>query len=113
MKKTAKVRAFLLVAAAMALTWISLGTPSIHAQSEGPDAIDPTFALTFTEAINNHNSGGVLQHFAQGGDVVFDNSVFGIPSQTITAAEYAARQSPNRPDVPTDIRLEIVDGCLQ
>ena len=113
MKKTAKERDFLLVVVAIALAWLALGTPSTQAQSEGSDAIDPAFTLSFTDVINNHNSTGVLQHFVQGADVMFDNSVFGIQSQTMSADEYAARQRPNQPDVPTDIRLEVVDGSLQ
>jgi hypothetical protein len=114
MKKTA----LLLAVSTLALTWLAPTAPILpaahaRAQVTNEDSIDPIFALTFTEAINNHNPDGVLQHFVEDGRVVFENSMFGLPSKTMAASEYAARQRPNQPDVPTDIHIEIVDGSVQ
>lgn len=66
-----------------------------------------------TEAINNHNPDAVLRHFADGGTVTLDSLVFDVAPVSLTAAEYAARQSADQPDVPTDIRIETVQGSLQ
>ncbi|HEX8600116.1 MAG TPA: hypothetical protein VF952_16560 [Chloroflexia bacterium] len=101
------------IVTALALTWLGLGAPGARAQATGPDAIDPIYALTLTEAINNHEAAAVLDHFVKGGSVTFDTSVFDTNNRTLTAAEYADRQRPDQPDVPTDIRLEIVDRSLQ
>lgn len=97
--------------AVIALMWLD-GT-SARAQATGPDAIDPIYALSLTEAINNRDPDLVLEHFVAGGTVTFDNSGFAVPNETIPAAEYAARHRPNNPDIPADVRLEIVDGSLQ
>lgn len=90
-----------------------LDAASARAQTTTPDTIDPVYPLSLTEAINNRNPDLVLEHFVAGGTVTFDNSAFSVPNETITAAEYAARHRPNNPDIPADIRLEIVDGSLQ
>jgi hypothetical protein len=116
--KTMTRIALLLALAAIALTWLELGAPPpLHAharaQATGPDAIDPALPLALTEAINNHNPNAVQGPFVQGATVVFDNSMFGIPNTTLTHAQYAARQRPDQPDVPADIRLEVVDGSVQ
>lgn len=97
--------------AAIALLWVD--ATSARAQATGPDAIDPIYALSLTEAINNRDPDLVLEHFVAGGTVTFDNSAFAVPNETIPAAEYAARHRPNNPDIPADVRLEIVDGSLQ
>jgi hypothetical protein len=99
------------VVAVIALLWVD--ATSTKAQATTPDAIDPIYALSLTEAINNRNPDLVLEHFVAGGTVTFDNSGFSVPNETITAAEYAARYRPNDPDIPADVRLEIVDGSLQ
>jgi|GEM_PF-6379945 len=103
--------ALIFAIAALATAW--LAPAQARAQATNEDSIDPIFALTFTEAINNHDSASVLQHFVEDGRVVFENSRFGLPSKTMTASEYAARQRPNQPDVPTDIQIELVDGSVQ
>ncbi|HET6260923.1 MAG TPA: hypothetical protein VFG99_01635, partial [Chloroflexia bacterium] len=108
-----KKLALIVAATALALAGFGPGASSARAQGTGPDAIDPIYALSLTEAINDHNPNLVREHFVQGGTVVFDNSLFGIPNMTMTAAEYATRQRPDQPDVPTDIHLEIVDRSLQ
>lgn len=99
------------VVAVIALMW--LDAASARAQATGADAIDPIQALSLSEAINNRNPDLVLEHFVAGGTVTFDNSAFAIPNETITAAEYAARYRPNNPDIPADVRFEIVEGSLQ
>lgn len=109
MRKTA----YLLAVGAMALASIGLGVSPTRAQESGPDAIDPVYALTLTEAINGRAPAAVLEHFAPGGTVTFDNSLFGAASQTFTAREYADRHSADAPDVPVDIKLEIVDRSMQ
>ncbi|MDQ5823059.1 MAG: hypothetical protein M3441_02480 [Chloroflexota bacterium] len=101
------------IVTALALTWLGLGASGARAQAPGPDAIDPIYALTLTEAINNQDAAAVLDHFVKGGSVTFDTSVFDAANRTLTAAEYADRQRPDQPDVPTDIHLEIVDRSLQ
>ncbi len=109
MKKTA----IMLAVGALAFASLGPGAPSARAQGTGPAAIDPIFVLTLTEAINGREPAAVLEHFAPGGTVEFDNSVFGTANKTMTAREYADRQRADSPDVPTDIKLEIVDGSLQ
>ncbi|MDQ3928134.1 MAG: hypothetical protein M3328_03190, partial [Chloroflexota bacterium] len=94
--------------AAMVMTWIGGGASSPQAQE-----IDPTMVDGLTEAVNNHNPDAVLVHFAGGGMVVLDSAVFDVAPMTLTAGEYAARQRPNQPDVPTDIHIEAVQGSLQ
>ncbi len=101
------------IVTALALTWLGLGASGARAQATGPDVIDPIYALTLTEAINNKDAAAVLDHFVKGGSVTFDISVFDTANRTLTAAEYADRQRPDQPDVPTDISLEIVDRSLQ
>ena len=108
-----KKLALIVAAAAVVLAGFGTGASSARAQATGPDAIDPIYALSLTEAINNHNAALVLEHFVKGGTVVFDNSMFGLPNKTLTAAEYAARQRADEPDVPTDIHLEITDRSLE
>ncbi|HEX8217695.1 MAG TPA: hypothetical protein VF914_00635 [Chloroflexia bacterium] len=108
-----KKLALIVAAAAVVLAGVGTGASSARAQATGPDAIDPIYALSLTEAINNHNAALVLEHFVKGGTVVFDNSMFGLPNKTLTAAEYAARQRADEPDVPTDIHLEITDRSLE
>jgi hypothetical protein len=105
----------ILAVTALLLTGFGAGaSPSrAHAQDAGADAIDAVYPLSLTEAINNRNPDVVLQHFVDGGTVTFDNSAFSIPNETISAAQYAARQRPNNPEVPADLRLEVVDGSLQ
>src|SRR4028119_1773276 len=104
MKKSALIATI----AAISVSWLGSGASAARAQ--GNDAIDPIYALSLPEAINDKKPGAVLEHFVSGATVVFDNTAFGTPNRTLTAAEYAARQDPNEPDVPTDIHLEIVDG---
>jgi hypothetical protein len=105
--------ALLLAMAALTPAWLGLGTSAAQAQATGKDAIDPALPLALTVAINNHDPGAVEGPFVQGATVVFDNSIFGTPSTTMTPAQYAARQRPNQPDVPADIRLDVVDGSVQ
>jgi hypothetical protein len=109
MKKTV----IMLAVAAVAPALLGLGVSPARAQESGPDVIDPIFALTLTEAINGRKPAAVLDHFAPGGTVVFDNAVFGTPNTTLTAKEYADRQSAGAPDVPTDTSLAIVDQSMQ
>ncbi|HET9496166.1 MAG TPA: hypothetical protein VFR15_18215, partial [Chloroflexia bacterium] len=109
MKKTA----LLLAIGAMALASLVPGAASARAQEGGPHVIDPIFALTLTEDINDHDFAAVLDHFAPGGTVTFDNSLFGAANTVLTAREYANRQRAGSPDVPTDIKLEIVDRSMQ
>ncbi|HET6262654.1 MAG TPA: hypothetical protein VFG99_10520 [Chloroflexia bacterium] len=103
----------ILAVAALLLTGFGAGASPSRAQALGADAIDAVYPLSLTEAINNRNPDVVLQHFVDGATVTFDNSAFSIPDETIPAAQYAARQRPNNPDVPADLRLEVVDGSLQ
>jgi hypothetical protein len=100
----------ILAVAAVVLTGFGASASPSRAHAQGADAIDAVYPLSLTEVINNRNPDAVLRHFVDGATVTFDISVFGAPNKTITAAQYAARQDPNQPDVPTDIRLEVVDG---
>ncbi|HYP39572.1 MAG TPA: hypothetical protein VEX13_04360, partial [Chloroflexia bacterium] len=101
-----------LAVAAVVLTGFGASASPSRAQAQGAgaDAIDAVYPLSLTEVINNRNPDVVLRHFVDGATVTFDNSVFGVPNKTMTAAQYAERQDSNQPDVPTDIRLEVVDG---
>jgi hypothetical protein len=109
MKKTVLT----LAVGALALASLGAGAHQARAQESGPDVIDPIFALTLTEDINRHDVAAVLDHFAPGGTVTFDNSLFGAANTVLTAREYADRQRADSPDVPTDIKLEIVDRSMQ
>ena len=102
-----------LAVGALALASLGVGSPRASAQESGPDVIDPIFALTLTEDINRHDVAAVLDHFAPGGTVTLDNSLFGAANTVLTARVYADRQRADSPDVPTDIKLEIVDRSMQ
>jgi hypothetical protein len=103
------MRKIAIFAAATLVTLASLGTSlsQAHAQAIGPTMID-----SLTEGINSRQPGVVLDVFASGGTVTFDNSPFGVPDQTISAAEYAARFTPSNPDVPADVQMQVAPGSV-
>jgi hypothetical protein len=101
---------------ALALAYTSLVSASLAgatARSAYAQEIDPAMIDGLTEAINNRNSAAVLGHFAPDATITFDNSSFNVPNNTITVAEYAARFRADNPDVPADVRMEVVASSAQ